>query len=162
MTSKILFLASLFSLFGLNWDAIDRRIDEEYPGITFISADFLLTAAGDVTGQPMIVDVREPEEFAISRLEQAINLQTGAAIAERFPDRDTPIVVYCSIGYRAAAVASQLEALGYTNVKNLRHAIFEWANRGLPMVNADGHTDKVHPFNRIWGSLVERSLRQYP
>jgi hypothetical protein len=58
-------------------------------------------------------------------------------------------------------VADELKTLGYTNVRNLHHSIFAWADQGLPMVNAGGRTEKVHPFNRAWGRLVNRELHDY-
>ena len=51
--------------------------------------------------------------------------------------RDTPIVVYCSVGYRSARVARWLGRQGFTNVRNLDGSLFAWANEGRPM-EADG------------------------
>jgi 3-mercaptopyruvate sulfurtransferase SseA len=71
-------------------------------------------------------------------------------------------VVYCSVGYRSAIVAAQLQALGYSNVLNLRHSIFEWAEKGYPLLNEAGDTNKVHPYNRAWGALIDASYHFYP
>ena len=64
-------------------------------------------------------------------------------------------------GARFLGVAARLEELGYNNVQNLRHSIFEWATKDYPLQGAGGDTDKIHPFNRAWGSLVDKSLHQY-
>ena len=154
----LVMLASLFSWFGVNWDAIDARIEREFPGVPFIEQSALAQTSG---AAPLLFDVREPEEFAVSHLPGAHNLDTARAIAAETPDKAAPIVVYCSVGYRSAAVAAELQALGYENVRNLRHSIFGWANSGLPLVNAAGPTDKVHPYNAVWGSLVDSALRSY-
>ena len=150
----------LLGFFGISWGSVDKKIDREFPDVEFISTDEL--AAQQQTGNsPVIIDVREQEEFVVSHLQSALNLESGAAVAEQFPDKQTPIVVYCSVGYRSAAVADELTTLGYTNVRNLRHSIFAWADQGLPLINAKGSTDKVHPFNRIWGRLVDKDLHDY-
>lgn len=150
----------LLGFFGINWGSVDKRIDREYPQVRFISSAELVEEQG-AGAAPVIVDVREQDEFAVSHLQGSLNLVSGAAIAEKFPDRETPIVVYCSVGYRSAGVAHELAELGYSNVRNLHHSIFAWADQGLPMVNADGRTEKVHPFNRAWGRLVNKDLHAY-
>lgn len=162
---KILFVASVssffFGLFGVDWESVDQKIDREFPGTTFVSTADLSHQLQTEQIAPVIVDVRESEEFAVSHLPGALNLQTGDAIASQLPVKETPIVVYCSVGYRSAEVAARLQELGYSNVRNLRHSIFEWAENGLPLQNSQGTTRKVHPFNRAWGSLVDSELHAY-
>lgn len=164
---KFLITASLtsflFGLFGVSWDDVDGKISEAYPTVVALTSSELLTdLAPTATDQPLLIDVREPAEFEVSHLRKAMNLTSAAAIAERIPDRDAAIVVYCSVGYRSAGVAAELEALGYRRVRNLHHSLFEWANLGLPMVNSAGEdTPLVHPFNRAWGALVDSDLRSY-
>ena len=127
-----------------------------------ISSDQLLLRIGAASDErPLLIDVREADEFNVSHLPGALHLQTGQAIAELVRDTEAPIVVYCSVGYRSAGVADELQALGYSNVLNLQHSIFEWANRDLPLLNGAGETDLVHPFNRAWGTLLDESLRSF-
>ncbi len=162
--SKSLFLVSMssffFGLFGVSWEKVDAKIDREFPQVQFIENTELdsLYRTGQ---QPIVVDVREAEEYAVSHLRDAVHLESGVAIAEQFPDKTAAIVVYCSVGYRSAAVAEQLAELGYGNVRNLRHSIFDWAERGLALTNGQTETSKVHPFNRIWGRLVSKELHAY-
>lgn len=158
----LLVSASLFGLFGVNWDAIDARIESEFPQVPFISQEDLASRlVGSKQNLPALVDVRATDEFRVSHLPGAKNLTTAAAIAAAYPDRDAPVVVYCSVGYRSAAVAAELSSLGYDQVFNLRHSIFAWANADRPLVNAAGPTDKAHPYNFIWGRLLDASRRQY-
>ena len=164
--SKLIVAASissfLFGLFGVDWESVDKKIDREYPNIEFVSTVTLAQEyqSGD-SGLPLIIDVREQEEFQVSHLQNALNLKTGDSISQLYPDKDTAIVVYCSVGYRSAGVAEELQQLGYTNVLNLRHSIFEWANEGYPLVNSLGETEKAHPFNSAWGALLDKPLRSY-
>lgn len=161
---KIWLIASAASfflqLFGVSWDAIDDKIAQRYPQVSSLEVSDL-AARLEAGEAPVVIDVREGEEFAVSHLRAAENIASAEAIAARFPDRNTDIVVYCSVGYRSAEVAQQLADMGYASVLNLRHSIFAWANQGLPMVNDNGSTTLVHPFNRIWGELLDENLRRY-
>ena len=98
----------------------------------------------------------------MSHIPEAHNLQSAETTASAFPDYAETIVVYCSVGYRSAAVAEDLASLGYQNVKNLRHSIFEWAERVYDLENAAGIASRVHPFNRAWGALLSKELHDSP
>ena len=153
-------MSSFLSLFGVSWDSIDKKIDDEFPDISFIEGEELQVIAND-DDRPVIIDVREAKEFAVSHLTDALHIESALAIAQALPDKETPIVVYCSVGYRSAGVAAELESLGYSSARNLRHSIFAWAEQQRPLTDGQGSTTSVHPYNRIWGSLVSRSLHAY-
>jgi len=69
---------------------------------------------------------------------------------------DSRIVLYCSIGYRSEKIGEKLQKLGYTHVYNLYGSIFDWVNRGYPVVDEDGNlTAQVHTYNRAWSKWVE-------
>ena len=161
VTSASLFIL-LFSLFGIDWETVDEKIANDFPDIEFISTDELygLYKKADVE-IPVIVDVRAESEFKVGHLQDALNLETAKEIAGLISDKDAAIVVYCSVGYRSAGVAEELMKMAYTNVRNLRHSVFEWANKDYPLSNAYGDTNKVHPFNRRWGKLLDDSMHQY-
>ena len=138
-------LSSFFmGLFGVDWQIVDRKIVRAFPAVEFVSTESLLAEA-QLNVEPTIIDVRLPEEYYVSHIPKAHNLQSAGAVAAAFPDYAEPIVVYCSVGYRSAAVAEELASLGYTSVKNLRHSIFEWAERGYGLENAARSTARVHP-----------------
>lgn len=163
---KLIIAASISSffagLFGVSWDEVDEKVLVEFPTVQNITVDQLLADLQRADqASPLLFDVREPDEFLVSHLQQATNLKSAADIAAVTPDKNAPIVVYCSVGYRSAGVAADLQEMGYTNVRNLEHSLFAWANKGYPMVNAAGDTDSVHPFNRSWGQLVNKPLRSY-
>lgn len=70
----------------------------------------------------IIIDVREPFEFAQGHVEGAINippqqLMTGAP-ALAHTAKDTPLVVYCRSGSRSAVAKNILSSLGFTNITN--------------------------------------------
>jgi rhodanese-related sulfurtransferase len=156
-------LSSLFvGLFGVSWGSVDNKIEREFPAVSLISTQQLNESRQSETSSAKIFDVREPEEFTVSHLSGAINNSKSADIAELVSDKNAEIIVYCSVGYRSAVVADALASLGYTNVRNLKHSIFEWAEKGYPLVNSEGLVKFVHPFNRAWGALIDDSLHQYP
>ena len=71
---------------------------------------------------PIIIDVREPDEFQQSHVEGALNipppeLMAGAKIISAVT-KDTPIIVYCRSGSRSNVAKNILEGLGYTNITN--------------------------------------------
>lgn len=151
-----------FGLFGVSWDSVDRKIENEYPRVEFISTEQLRKSQASDEQNLRLFDVREAPEYIVSHLAGALNYSKSADIAAAVPNKDDEIVVYCSVGYRSAAIAAQLSELGYTNVRNLRHSIFEWAEKDFPLVNDSGTTTKVHPFNRAWGVLLNQSKHQFP
>ena len=161
---SLMVLASLTSflsgLFSTSWESVDKTIAEEFPTVRSISTEVLHQRLRNPTVAPSVVDVRAPKEFAVSYLPTAINLESADAIAERFPDRNTEIVLYCSVGYRSAAIAGQLTDMGYTRIRNLHHSLFEWANNEYPMVNDEGATPYAHPYNRRWGRLLRSELHK--
>jgi rhodanese-related sulfurtransferase len=156
-----------FGLFGVSWKSVDEKIEREFPGVQTVSTDVLLMRyeAADAT-LPIIIDVREIGEFRVSHLNEALHLESAEAIFDAIADRglskDTEIILYCSVGYRSASVAADLKERGFTQVLNLEHSLFEWANKGYPMTSASGSTDKVHPFNKAWSVLVDEALHAYP
>ena len=156
-----------FGLFGVSWKSVDGKIEREFPSVQTVSTDVLLMRyeAADVK-LPIIIDVREIGEFRVSHLDEALHLESAEAIfnvlADRGLSKDTEIILYCSVGYRSASVAADLKERGFTQVLNLEHSLFEWANKGYPMTSASGSTDKVHPFNKAWSVLVDEALHAYP
>jgi len=80
-------------------------------------------------GKPMIVlDVRQPSEFARSHLPGARSVPLGEVGAPRLRDlpREVPIYVHCARGERSAVAAGQLEALGFEEVVHVLDGPDEW------------------------------------
>ena len=105
----------------------------------------------------VLLDTREEEEYNVSHLENALFLSyddPDYSILNNVP-KDTEIILYCSIGYRSEKMGKKLEKKGYTNVKNVYGSIFEWANRGYPLVDGQNNkTNVVHGYNKRWSKCV--------
>lgn len=70
----------------------------------------------------IIIDVREPNEFAGGHVQGAINIPPAALMngAKELADvpKDTEIIVYCVSGSRSNVSKHILEQMGYTNIVN--------------------------------------------
>ncbi len=77
---------------------------------------------------PMLVDVREPEERAISNIAGSTGIPK-AELPERVDEltRARSVVVYCRSGGRSADATRTLIGLGFTNVRSLKGGINAWA-----------------------------------
>ena len=70
----------------------------------------------------VIIDTREESEFAAGHVYGAIWLGKGIIerdIEGRFPDKATPLYLYCGGGYRSALAADNLQKMGYTDVYSI-------------------------------------------
>lgn len=87
----------------------------------------------------LILDVREPEEYAAGHIEGALLVPRGILefkIAELTANKgvDTDMVIYCQVGGRSALAAQTLQTLGYKNVVSLVDGYVGWAEAGMPVV----------------------------
>ena len=82
------------------------------------------------TTPPRLLDVREPEELDIVKLDGAVRV-TPELVQEMMASwpKDTPIVTYCHHGVRSLEAASYLIGHGFTNVRTLAGGIDAWAGQ---------------------------------
>src|SRR5271165_4898209 len=67
-------------------------------------------------GRPVLLDVREPDEYQQGAIEGARHIPRGyleQRIEQEVPDHQQPIVIYCAGGVRSAFAAATLHELGY-------------------------------------------------
>ncbi|HET9368883.1 MAG TPA: molybdopterin-synthase adenylyltransferase MoeB [Vicinamibacterales bacterium] len=86
------------------------------------------------SGEPTwILDVREPNEFAIARIPDSTLIPLGdlaKRLAEIPQGPDAPeIVVHCKMGGRSAKAVALLRDHGFTRIRNLKGGILAWADR---------------------------------
>ena len=142
-------LAAWIAWPGVTWPAIKARIAKEFPTVKSIGTAELAKAEP----KPVLLDVRTAAEFEVSHLAGARRVDPDAPTVAL--PKNTPIVTYCSVGYRSAKFAQRMQEAGFTNVRNLDGSIFQWANEGRP-VEPSG---KVHPYNQKWGVLLDPARR---
>ena len=84
--------------------------------------------------RPLLVDVREPVEFAEVRAPGAFLVPTSSFMARQADlPTDRPLLVICHVGGRSAAVAAFLTGAGRTDVFNVAGGMDAWARAGLPI-----------------------------
>lgn len=152
---------------SLSMKGITKKISSKFPQINHITTSDLAARLNqaDATNSTLLIDSRAPEEFKISHLADAKNLQTLDEVKSYLAGLPTPpesIVVYCSVGYRSADLATQIKAANITSspIQNLLGSIFAWANEGRPLIKDENtSTTKVHPYDKKWGRLLKEEHR---
>jgi adenylyltransferase/sulfurtransferase len=92
-----------------------------------------LKARLDAGEELLILDVREPTEYRINRINGSVLIPLGE-VPRRYQELDdeVEIVCYCKIGARSAKTADFLRSVGFKRVKNLRGGIVEWIDKVDP------------------------------
>ena len=101
--------------------------------------------------RPLIVDVREADEFSAMHIEESLHVPRGileSACEYNYEDtirdlveaRDLNVVVVCRSGYRSALAAHTMQLLGYRKVSSMKTGLRGWNDYELPLVNAAGKT----------------------
>lgn len=126
--------------------ANQTAIDDDslkFPDLNQLSAIRQIPAADlkvrlDSSHPPVIIDVREPEEYKdehghirTSRLIPLRALPARAVELESLKGSD--IVVVCRAGIRSTTAAAVLTALGFEHVSNLKGGMLEWNEAGYPV-----------------------------
>ena len=140
------------------WDRVNHQIDSQYPDTPTIDKETLQQWTQQDTVR--IIDVRTPEEFVVGHLRSAHNW-TSAKEIQQYTEKEERMVLYCSVGYRSAALVLELKRAGYEQIYNLKGSIFAWANAGLPVYRGEVRASTVHPYNWIWGTLLNKELHAY-
>ncbi len=96
------------------------------------------TSARDLIdhGDPVVVDVREQEEWDEGRIPGAVHIPRGhleSRIERAAPDHTHPVLIYCSVGNRSAFAAKTLAELGYDDVTSLAGGFTDWKRNGFPV-----------------------------
>jgi len=97
-----------------------------------------LAAALRATHPPLVLDVREPEEFVadLGHIEGAL-LVPMDALRRRLPKLagyiDQEVVVVCRAGARSATATVILRQAGFARVRNLAGGMLAWSRAGLPV-----------------------------
>lgn len=92
-------------------------------------------------GQVLLLDVREPFEWAAGHAPDAVHVPMGQLTRETV-EEGTPVVVVCRSGNRSGVAAQALAAVGY-RAWNLVGGMKAWSAAGLPVVRADGTPGQV-------------------
>ena len=87
-------------------------------------------------GEALFIDCRNPREYRAGHVPGAINVPRGLLefdIAEKAPDKNTDIVVYCRSGGRASLAVRSLNRMGYKNAVNMLRGWLGWDRAEYPV-----------------------------
>ncbi|AUC82496.1 rhodanese-like domain-containing protein [Lacinutrix sp. Bg11-31] len=163
MKNKILYLFIFFSSITFAQESISDLLKKYNDnGVPYISVEELAMPKN----QAIIFDTREPKEYQVSHLKDAICVGYDnfdiASVEKLHLNKDEKIVVYCSLGIRSETIGKKLKKEGYTNVYNLYGGIFEWKNKNFCVIDSEEkETNKVHTFNKAWSKWLVKGEKIY-
>jgi rhodanese-related sulfurtransferase len=117
--------------------ALKDFVDEALSRIGEIEPEEVLALEGAI-----ILDVREPEEFAAGHIPGAINIPRGFLEVkadlvhpkkdDRLADRGQKILCFCGGGHRSALAAATLQEMGFDSPLSIRGGWTLWTQKELP------------------------------
>lgn len=141
---------------------VRQDVRVSFPAVEQLSTT-ALAARLDNHESLVLLDIREPQEYAVSHLPGAVRVDPDAdekSIAAADNLSNKTVVFYCSVGVRSSRLAQKLQSVllrqGAIAVFNLDGGIFAWHNEERPLQDSNGATDFVHPFDQKYRSLLRR------
>ncbi len=152
----ILLLLFVFAETSTAQNSIDEALQKYNSGsISYISVEQL--KAKVVNDENFVLfDTRSKEEYEVSHLKNAIWIGYKKFDRNRVQniDKDSRIIVYCSVGVRSEKIGEQLKSMGFRNIKNLYGGIFLWVNKGYPVYLEGNQTEEIHTYNKRWEKYI--------
>ncbi len=103
--------------------------------IDIIEVDAISVLLDLASGDVVLVDVRETDEYALEHVSGSILSPLSMFEPDLFPAfPGKRVVLFCAIGKRSAAAAKQLIKTGYGQVANLTGGLKAWKEDGCPTV----------------------------
>lgn len=112
----------------------------------------------------VLLDVREPAEYAQSRIPGALRLPPEASAAAVLAEHGArmagaTVVFYCAVGWRSGVMLQGIREAAReapaASLLNLRGGIFRWHAERRPLDLGPGAAG-VHHFDAGWGRLLQR------
>ena len=107
---------------------------KEIPEVSAQQVNELLKNNGK---SPVLLDVRESDEWRQGHLEGALSLPRGfleIKVETAVPNKDAPIIAYCAGGVRSLLAAKAMKEMGYQNVSSMAGGYAAWKNGGFKWV----------------------------
>jgi len=117
-----------------NFQAIMAEARKEVPEVSAQQVNELLKNNGK---SPILLDVRESDEWRQGHLEGALPLPRGfleIKVESVIPDKNSPVVAYCAGGVRSLLAAKVMKEMGYQNVSSMAGGYGAWKNGGFKWV----------------------------
>jgi molybdopterin/thiamine biosynthesis adenylyltransferase/rhodanese-related sulfurtransferase len=107
---------------------------KEIPEVSAQQVNELLKQNGK---SPILLDVRESDEWRQGHLEGALPLPRGfleIKVESAIPNKEAPIIAYCAGGVRSLLAAKAMKEMGYQNVSSMAGGYGAWKNGGYKWV----------------------------
>lgn len=128
-------------------ETLYRKYERKFPEVQGITATELKSDLEEGR-EVILVDVRKPEEQAVSMIPGAITQQEFEQKQDSL--RGETIVTYCTAGYRSGLYAKDLQKQGW-QVLNLEGSLLAWTHAGGPLTDSQGEPTKhVHVYSADW------------
>ncbi len=92
----------------------------------------------------IVIDIREPNEFAKSHIEDAMNIPLGK-LEERLPSLEKhkkfPVIVVCQTGARSVTACKTLIKAGFGQVYSMIGGMQSWEENKFPIKNTSKNKD---------------------
>ncbi|QSA99123.1 rhodanese-like domain-containing protein [Methylococcus sp. EFPC2] len=110
-----------------SFDVLTRKYKSTTP------ADAVALLNDDET---LVIDVRDPAEFATGHIVKARNIlyaKVGDKLGELEPYKNKTIIVCCQQGTKSGPTCKKLAKAGFTQVHDLRGGLLAWEDAKLPL-----------------------------
>jgi molybdopterin/thiamine biosynthesis adenylyltransferase/rhodanese-related sulfurtransferase len=115
---------------------------KEIPEVSAQQVNELLKQNGK---SPILLDVRESDEWRQGHLEGALPLPRGfleIKVESAIPNKEAPIIAYCAGGVRSLLAAKAMKEMGYQNVSSMAGGYGAWKNGGFKWVQDFQYTSE--------------------
>jgi phage shock protein E len=114
---------------------VDRNTGLPIRDVTPLEA-FAIATSSSYLGNPVIIDVRTPQEYADGHIHGAININLNSPdFVDEINklDKNRTYLVYCRSGARSNTARKIMEESGFKYVINMTGGMNEWISQGLPV-----------------------------
>lgn len=130
-----------FSLVCVIFLLIQDLVSNSFNGFESVSPLIAVTKMDNP--KTVVIDVREPNEFPKSHIENAINIPLGK-LEEKLPSlekyKTNPLIVTCQTGARSVPACKTLTKAGFEQVFNMIGGMQSWEENKLPIKNSNKNT----------------------
>jgi rhodanese-related sulfurtransferase len=120
---------------------------------------------------PLLLDVREPAEFAALHIPGSLNVPRGVleqscewdfdeTVPELVEGREREIVVICRSGYRSVLAVDVMQKLGFARVVSLRTGVRGWNDAEQALQDSAGNPIDADQGDELLVSKVRQEQRK--
>ena len=160
----ILFLGFTLSVASQNYVSFDEMKENIVSKTIPLISVQELKKVENTKAKFLLIDTREKTEYEVSHIKGAkfISYDNFNIKDLKEVDKETIVIVYCSVGYRSEKVGEKLKKEGFKKVMNLKGGIFDWVNWGFPVYDIEGNeTEKIHAYDKSWGKWLTKGEKVY-